>query len=114
MESKRPWKPNGWYKVPSPSKNLDIDSTQCNLKECNMAEVPSITTKMTTVKVNHMANKQTVINTPAMPVAPKALPMVMVHKTVDNWAWANDKAHNLKYDAVCETQFKQNSMVWIT
>lgn len=75
-------------------------STQCKRKECNIADVPSIITKMHNVNVNHMANKKNVMIMPVVPVAPNAFWSVMVHKTLDNWACAKDNAHNLRYDAV--------------
>lgn len=70
--SNNPEKPNGSYNVPSPSKNLDMDSTQCNLNECNMADVPSMSTKMHTERTNHMAKRTTADTTPVTPVGPNA------------------------------------------
>lgn len=109
--SKIALKAYGVYGIPSPSKNLDIDSTQCNLNACNIADVPSITTKIQTVKTNHIPNIKKIKIEPPNPVKLKLDPSVIDHKTDDNCACANDNAHKRKYDAVCETQFKQNSIV---
>lgn len=76
----------GVYATPSPSKNLDIASTQCNLKACNIAEVPSITTKIHTVKINHIPNMRKMAMEPPNPVRLKLEPIVIDHKTDDNCA----------------------------
>lgn len=51
---------------------------------------------------------------PVIPPIPNTLAMVISHSTSDNCACANDKAHKRRYEAVCEMQPKQNSMVWMT
>ena len=50
---------NGSYAYPSPSKNLDMASTQCKRNACNIAEVPSMKTKIHMVKTNHIPNRKT-------------------------------------------------------
>ena len=39
--------------------------------------------------------------------------MTMFHRTSDSWAWANDRAQSRRYDAVCETDPRTYSIVWI-
>ena len=65
-------------------KCFDMASTQCNLSECNMAEVPSITTNTAMVRKNQTMKKAKMAKTPAAPVMLKAFASVMDHRTMDN------------------------------
>lgn len=70
--------------TPSPMKCLLIASTQCSLKLCNIALVPSITQRIAMVRKNHIKKKTTVMTTPRPPVKPNAFPSVIVHRTTDS------------------------------
>ncbi|KAH3670026.1 hypothetical protein OGATHE_002839 [Ogataea polymorpha] len=92
-------------------------STQCSRREWSMADVPSMTTKIQTVSTNHMPKSRKTITQPAKPFSlyeTNELEMVMSHKTAESWLCASDSAQSRRYEAVCETQFRQNSIVWIT
>lgn len=70
--------------IPSPTKCLLIASTQCNLKLCNMALVPSMTTRTAIVRTNHMVKNTTVATTPMPPVMAKALSRVIDQRTIES------------------------------
>ena len=74
----------------------------------------SITQSINTVSANHITNTTAKPILPTIPSHPKANSTVIDHKTSESWAWARDKAHNRRYEAVCEIHPRQNSMVWIT
>lgn len=63
-----------------------IASTQCNLKLCNMALVPSIITNTTIVQINQNPNKMTIAMTPMVPVNPKAMARVIDQRTMESCA----------------------------
>lgn len=89
-------------------------STQCKRRACNIADVPSIRTRTATVSINQNANKNTTINTASgLPGSfeENELAIVIFQRTVDNCACAKERAHKRKYEAVCEIQFRQNSIV---
>ncbi|KAH3664587.1 hypothetical protein OGATHE_003402 [Ogataea polymorpha] len=86
-------------------------STQCSLSACSMADVPSMTTKMATVSTNHIPNMRNTNTDPNNPVAAKLLAIVMDHSTDESCACASERAHRRRYEAVWETQLRQNSMV---
>ena len=46
---------------------------------------------------------------PPMPDLPRAGPMVMDHSTAESCWWASERAQRRRYEAVCETQLRQNS-----
>jgi hypothetical protein len=50
--------------------------------------------RMKTVNMNQNVTVITRMIVPMIPVSPKAFSSVIDHSTSDNWAWANDRAHN--------------------
>lgn len=79
-----------------------------------LAARTSMMHKMNTVAVNQKTPIKTSAIIPIIPPIPSTLPRVISHSTSDNCACARDKAHKRRYEAVCEIQPKQNSMVWMT
>ena len=73
---------NGSNAIPSPMKCLLIASTQCKRSECNIALVPSITTKTAIVSPNQMAKKTKTTKMPNAPLKPKAMLNVMSQRTM--------------------------------
>lgn len=69
---------------------------------------------MNTVNANHMRPTITTPIHPITPPQPSAIPIVISHNTSDSCACASDNAHRRRYDAVCEMQPRQYSMVWMT
>lgn len=59
-------------------------STQCNLRLCNMALVPSITQRIIIVSSNHMKKNTTVMITPRGPVKLNALARVIFQRTIES------------------------------
>lgn len=88
---------------------------QCNRSVWRKAERPSIKTRMTTVKKAQTVNtaNKTILLMYWSSSAPKPIRNTLFQSTSDNWEWANDRAHNLKYEAVCETVDNTYSMVWM-
>lgn len=74
----------GWNATPSPKKCLLIASTQCNLSECNIALVPSMTHSTKTVRINQRPNRTKIARTPTAPLMPKAIPRVIFHRTMES------------------------------
>lgn len=72
---------NGSNGIPSPIKCLLIASTQCNLSACNIALVPSITTKTAIVRKNHRKNAMTTAGTPMAPVMLRPFWSVIFQRT---------------------------------
>lgn len=70
--------------TPSPMKCLLIASTQCRRRECNIADVPSITTNTATVSANQSVKQMKMTKMPRGPVKEKALPKVMLHRTMES------------------------------
>merc|ERR1719429_355631 len=89
-----------WIEIPP---NEDV---KCVKK----AESPSISTKIAKVAAAQKAKMGTSITAPVQLLENPIL-VTMFHKTSDNWEWASDKAHNRKYEAVCETLPRTYSMV---
>lgn len=78
------WKLNGSKAIPSPTKCLLMASTQCRRSECNMALVPSMTTRTATVRKNQTVKKTKMAKMPMGPGMAKALARVMVHSTIES------------------------------
>jgi hypothetical protein len=74
-----------------------------------IAETPSITIRITQLRKKNAANVTTKKIAPPIPVCFSAGPMVMDHRTADSCWCASESAHRRRYDAVCETQLRQNS-----
>lgn len=67
--------------------------------------------KMNTVKENHRKKTNTRAIQPKIPDGSRNPAIVMDHRTSDSWACARDRAHKRRYEAVCDTQLRQNSIV---
>jgi hypothetical protein len=65
---------------------------------------------MTQLKKKNAANVTTKKMAPPIPVCFSAGPMVMDHSTADSCWCASESAHRRRYEAVCETQLRQNSV----
>lgn len=70
--------------VPVAMKCFDAASTQWSRRLCNMAEVPSMTTKTEIVRTSHIAKQMKRKMTPVAPDMPNAFPRVMSQRTLDN------------------------------
>ena len=67
--------------------------------------------KMPIVIDSHNTPTTAIAIAPTRPSIPSTFASVMFHSTSDNCAWASESAHNRRYDAVCDTHPRQNSIV---
>lgn len=67
--------------------------------------------RMHTVQVNHIRKTNTNMALPTRPSNPNARSRVMSQSTSDSCACASESAQRRKYEAVCEMQPRQNSIV---
>lgn len=79
-------------------------------EELTIAETPSIIIKMIQLRQKNAAKVTTKKIAPPIPDLASAGPMVMDHSTADSCWCASDSAHRRRYEAVWETQLRQNSM----
>lgn len=71
--------------IPSPTKCLLIASTQCNLSECNMADVPSMTQRIAILRTKNIVNVMKIMMTRTAGFScPKAPPRVMSQRTTES------------------------------
>lgn len=66
--------------------------------------------KMIQLREKNAAKMTTMKMAPPIPVILSAGPMVMLHSTAESCWCASDSAQRRRYDAVCETQLRQNSI----
>jgi hypothetical protein len=76
-----------------------------------MAETPSMIIRMIQLRQKNIKKATTRAMPPTTPDMPRAGFIVMDQRTAESCWWAKDRAHRRRYEAVCETQFKQNSRV---
>lgn len=57
-----------------------------------------------------MVAQKIIIITPVTPLIRMAGAKVMSHRTMLSCWWARDRAHKRRYEAVCETLLRQNSI----
>ena len=85
---------NGVKAYPSPLKNFELNSTQCNLKACKNALKPSITIKIPTVSAPNAKNTKYLAKIPKLPPIFKLIPKSIFHKTSESCACAKLNAQS--------------------
>lgn len=75
-----------------------------------IAETPSMIIRMMQLRQKKAANTTTRKMAPPIPVPLRAGPIVMDQSTAESCWWASERAQRRRYDAVCETQLRQNSV----
>lgn len=90
-----------------------MSSYQCKRSVCKKADRPSIKTRIPMVRTPQNAKMIHKATPPSHPFTVNACRRTISHNTSANWAWANDKAHKRKYEAVCDTDPSTYSTVWI-
>ena len=73
----------------------------------------SITHKMLIVIRSHSTPTTAFATSPTRPVISRTFSSVMSHSTSDSCACASDSAQRRRYEAVCDTHPRQNSIVWM-
>ena len=73
-----------------------------------------MTHRIPTVLENHIKKTRINFTLPNRPSSPSTRASVMSQSTSDSCACASDSAQRRRYEAVCEMQPRQNSIVWIT
>lgn len=66
--------------------------------------------RMMQLSTKKTVNMMTMYTPPTRPVIFRAGPRVMDQRTAESCWWARDRAHRRRYDAVCDTQLRQNSV----